>query len=703
MAQDILDQQPVKRFPILTSLTSKSPMHGGIDYHLKSFLADQNLDTNFEAFQKLMYRGKLVFLLDGFDEMGFIGSHDQRFDQLNAIWQLATKGNKVVISGRPSYFPDEFEERQYLNIIADADKKMPQERPYCHRVQLDFFDDAKIKASIKAYYPEAQQLNTFFNFVKGNDSVYELCRRPSMLHIVREMLPDLLVEYKDKKLKAGDLMKRYINHWVQRQFDKSIVSAVKSDTIKTAFIFDFFRDLVGKHYDDTNGSIALSAEDIRAFLKDKIKAFKLTSDEDFQGFESEIQTAYFVERQNNTYKFVHKSFLEYFVAQRIIYLMKQKDFKDRLIETANWSDEIQTFVYESVPVQDIQNSEDKGIPLLVYLARPKTARILTWSYRVESWLRYNLNVFCNNFLLFFFPTIHKHLYILLLTMIIVCAQSLGSQKIFYITLTVLGTINAFLFLISFYDFAINSATNQMFNFKKIKSHFLTSLLALIYLGAIQKFFLGDYETRVVFKALIRKLFDSNLISLFVAYSIVLILSKLYKLIRKNLYSKLTAKGFSILFNRGILKISQHFSAFFSLSPYSNNINSISDDIVLEPYSSIYFKNTMLKKCSINGFMTKLVNCKCQEVQFKGKHLGLQFISCTFENVHFDEIVPRIKKHFLLNFKDCTLEQFDAPTLASLHRLIARQGLIIGQHITGDEGLLAALKQLPEAAETVENG
>ena len=46
---------------------------------------------------------------------------------------------------------------------------------------------------------------------------------------------------------------------------------------------------------------------------------------------------------------------------------------------------------------------------------------------------------------------------------------------------------------------------------------------------------------------------------------------------------------------------------------------------------------------------------------------------------------------------------DAPTLASLHRLIARQGLIIGQHITGDEGLLAALKQLPEAAETVENG
>ena len=72
--------------------------------------------------------------------------------------------------------------------------------------------------------------------------------------------------------------------------------------------------------------------------------------------------AYFIERLNDEYKFVHKSFYEYFVAQKIIALVKSKNFKNPLVYDKTWSAEVQNFFYESFSKQEIEESESEKIP-----------------------------------------------------------------------------------------------------------------------------------------------------------------------------------------------------------------------------------------------------------------------------------------------------------------------------------------------------
>ena len=366
LADKLLQGETVVRYPFFISLTNTSPMHGGIEKSIKAALSENDLDTNYETLQKLIHRGKVVFLLDGFDEMGFIGTHENRFEQLNAIWKLATKGNKIIISGRPSYFPSEFEEKSYLNIKSKDEQNIPQSYPYCERIELDFFEEEQIKASIRAYYPNQYEVEKYWEFICSNESIYELCCRPSMMHIVREMLPLLTQDESKKELKGGELMRLYIDNWIDRQYSKSIVSAFKDTISKREFLFAFFRDLAGDNYDVSSGNVSLHAYEVKELLWKKLVALKLIGDEQIQGFESEILTGYFLERTGDEYKFVHKSFLEYFIAQYMIDKLQIKSESQKILNT-RYSAEAINFVYESYSKEEIEKIEHIGVPLLAKL------------------------------------------------------------------------------------------------------------------------------------------------------------------------------------------------------------------------------------------------------------------------------------------------------------------------------------------------
>jgi len=108
LSKRILDGESFSRYPVFISLTNTSPMsNDGIETKIQSFVSKE-LGINYSLFEKLVHLGKIVFILDGFDEMGFIGTEKTRFEQFNSIWQLATRDNKILISGRPSYLPTDF-------------------------------------------------------------------------------------------------------------------------------------------------------------------------------------------------------------------------------------------------------------------------------------------------------------------------------------------------------------------------------------------------------------------------------------------------------------------------------------------------------------------------------------------------------------------------------------------------------------------
>lgn len=358
----ILNSHKVVRFPILISLTNTSPRHGGIQNTISKFLTE-HVGVTMEVFQELIHRGKILFILDGFDEMGFVGTNDQRIKQLNAIWQLATKNNKILISGRPSYFPND-DELKYAFNIQDVDTiNKPINRPFFERLYLTSFQPEQILDSLRFYYSE-EKSQEYFMFIKSNKSLLEICKRPSMMHIVREMIPDIIEKLNTEKLSAGKLMDFYIEHWIERQLEKKIISAVEDKKIKKQFVTDFFIDLASIYYERNVEKI--SADEIISLLKEDLSKLKLKNKDDIEGFESELLTGYFIEIDNDEYKFVHKSFKEFLISKKIINLLSKKQFNHPLILKKDWTAEIIDFVYDSKDIMKVREKPDK-IPALLRL------------------------------------------------------------------------------------------------------------------------------------------------------------------------------------------------------------------------------------------------------------------------------------------------------------------------------------------------
>ncbi len=363
MSEEILNKDIVFRFPVFISLNNTSPRHGGIKKTLSAFVAE-NLGVDYELFEILIHKGKILFLLDAFDEMGFVGTHEDRFKQINEIWKLAYKNNKILLAGRSSYFPSDFELRHTLNIIS-KEEEVIQTQPYCSSIRLSFLDDSKIKDYISKYY-KPERTEQLFNWIISAPSILELCKRPSLMHIIREMLPNLHRKDSKEIHNPGGAIEKYVNYWINRQESKEIQSAIPDSNKKREFIKSFFRHIAVQIF--MSKQYKISADYIKDELNKFIEIYELKNlSKKYQkeGFENEILTGYFIELDNDYFRFVHKSFFEYFVAKEIISLIKNRKFKSQILYE-DWSNSIVSFIYDAIPNE---HKENKKIPALLLLVQ----------------------------------------------------------------------------------------------------------------------------------------------------------------------------------------------------------------------------------------------------------------------------------------------------------------------------------------------
>ncbi|WP_321436321.1 pentapeptide repeat-containing protein [uncultured Bacteroides sp.] len=433
LSENILSGNSFSRFPVYISLTNCSPMHGGISKNIKSFVAEY-LGVDYALFNKLVEKGKILFILDAYDEMGFIGTNQQRFKQFNEIWQLATKNNKIVFTGRPSYFPTEFELKKTL-ALPEEGYEIVQTQPYAEKLTLKPLDDKRMQLYIEKYYQ--QKATIYFRWIKSNKSLYELCKRPSMMHIIREMLEDLYNSKDNYHMSAGYVIKRYINYWINRQESKKIQSAFEGTSAKKEdFIVTFFTKLAVEFY--LSDKLKISSEDILNKITEEIRYRNLPILENIEskeGFCLEILTGYFIERDGDDYKFVHKSFFEFFIASKIKELIKQNKFNDPLM-LKSWSLEVMDFIYDVIPEN---KKENKNIPALLSLANNHVVASIKLSlFKLET--------------LMFKYLIYIYVYLLFTQIILVIKDKIvgvETNKDMSIPLSIIGILIIFTFIMIF--------------------------------------------------------------------------------------------------------------------------------------------------------------------------------------------------------------------------------------------------------------
>ncbi len=643
LAEEILCGKKLKRFPVFISLTNTSPMHGGIEKSVGHFVS-QKLGVDSDIFQKLVHRGKILFILDGFDEMGFIGTHEQRFEQFNSIWQLATKNNKVLIAGRPSYFPTEFELKSTLNIT-EKENEVIQVKPYCESLTLDRFDEKRIEESIKKYYPEKYQFDKYISFIKGNKSIYDLCSRPSMMHIIREMLPNIHEKFKNETLTPGKLMKQYVEYWIDRQESKCIRSAFKAnDKKKKDFIIDFFKELAEDFF--IKDDLKLSAKDIGKKLRTKLRDLQFEEDntEIIEGFESELLTGYFVEIEGNEYKFVHKSFFEYFVTIKIVDLINSKDLKNPIM-AKDWTFEIIDFLYDFI---DSKKCSRKNIPSLLCLL--------------------NSNIIAN---------IKSSLFDIFTSI---------SVRLGIWTLIFIAGASAIFFMILLYFTSTITAESGEKDIIEVMIFSIVLMIPIILVGYIRKV---SFESHKFFKfiyksykiAFLRKEIDirksMRLILFFVRYA---------KYAKSPFFKDI--KDIQIK-NRHFLEISYFNSLLISNVSFINCL--LNGSLFMEcSLENVNFDNTFL-------ISSRFDNCKFQNVKFDNCRLRYSFFfkrkgsyRIPSENTKTKSVKSNVFEK--LGFINIEKYNMDESTLMSLKKLLKKGNYVVGKHIAGDEWLMEELKK-----------
>jgi hypothetical protein len=329
------------RIPVLISLTNVSPMH---DDGLKDRLSKtaNEMGINYDSLMYLIEKQQVVLLLDGFDEMGYVGSREHRLQHFDSIWRLATQGNKIIIAGRPSYFFGEQELNKALQSV-EANELIADDLPHCRLIKLQSLSAKEIEKYLQKYF-SSEEVVKYLAFIQSHQQLFDLAARPSLMHIIREMIAEVYADNQEQ-YSAAALMEKYAHHWIIRQDKKRIAGSLSKDDKAV-----FFEQLAEWFY--LNETEIIEHRKVEKLMQQFLKHIDFSDQDTKEGILGDILSGSFLQRQISNYQFVHRSFFEYFVAKRIVTYISEKESSEKKfpeIFFKLWRQEIAAFVADLSP------------------------------------------------------------------------------------------------------------------------------------------------------------------------------------------------------------------------------------------------------------------------------------------------------------------------------------------------------------------
>lgn len=275
-----------QRIPIVVNLS---------DYESK--LDIQELVTNTLQFrynvridlticQELQRLGRFLLLLDGFDEMATRVDPDIIRDNLREIEKISRiPENKFLMTCRTHFFRD----RVQAEILADFDLLFI---PEWGEQELAEYLRNRLGA----------QWRKHLDRIHGTHNLTELAQTPLFMEMIVETLPEL-----GSSVRRAALYKVYTDRWIREQSRRrgSRLSSIEREAVvKELSQRMFLEDKNACHYAEFAPIIAGRFKTIDAAQIDYL--------------ESDVRTCTFLIRdRDGQYRFRHRSFMEYFVAQSI--------------------------------------------------------------------------------------------------------------------------------------------------------------------------------------------------------------------------------------------------------------------------------------------------------------------------------------------------------------------------------------------------
>ena len=307
-----------QRIPIFISLKYYQGTLNIEDFIIEEFYHKFGLNVNYSFFVKLALAGKFIFFIDGFDEMASLSDQQVTFNNLKELTKLSFENilflahkhkfayqvNKVFLTSRTHYFLTETQEQDllkadhtilYRNYATKTNYQIT-------RIRLKEFNDQQIKEYINKHVKDEKITHQYLQIIQDTYNLQNLSTRPLLLDMIIKTLPTLKQK---KNINPADLYQAYTNIWIERDDWRSQLTSEG----KRHFMWDIAMEIFqlggdfSIHYSQLN-------EPKQEYRKPNLKVI----DGDY--FQYETTTCSFLNRdEKGNYTFIHKSFMEYFVAE----------------------------------------------------------------------------------------------------------------------------------------------------------------------------------------------------------------------------------------------------------------------------------------------------------------------------------------------------------------------------------------------------
>lgn len=280
------EKDHTKRIPIVVPLT---------DYEANVDI--QQLITNTLQFryalridlavcQELQRLGRFLLIFDGFDEMASRVDPEIVRENLREINKISRIPENVFILTCRTHF---FRDRVQAEVLADFDTLFIPE-----------WGETELREYLESRFGDSweEQLARIY----ATHNLAELAQTPLFLEMITETLPAL-----GDKVRRAELYRAYTSKWISGQTMRRGARLQRDE--RRAFVAElavklFRDDRLSCHYTE-----------FIPLIKEK---FQLSDAAQIDYLQNDVRTCTFVTRNaNGNYEFRHKSFMEFFVAERI--------------------------------------------------------------------------------------------------------------------------------------------------------------------------------------------------------------------------------------------------------------------------------------------------------------------------------------------------------------------------------------------------
>lgn len=327
------DEDPINvRIPLFISLRDYAK-----SVNLQQLITDLLLNKynirieNYAVFQRFLESGRLVLIFDGFDEMATKTDRALTIRNFEELTRVVVAGSKTILTCRTHYFTDQ---KQVDDIMRSGEGselfQIIRSRPNFQIVQLEEFTDEQIQQLIRFHQPI--HWNDAWVVIRRN--LHDLARRPLLLDMIIQTLPKLLAM--EKVVNTVHLYNEYTRIWIEREdWRAKMPPQLKKTFMEDLSLNMWISETQSMHY-----------LDLREWIRKYFPAIVTIEDLDY--FDHDTRTCSFLSRDLvGNYKFIHKSFMEFFVAKRIYDCLITNNI-DPTFREKEFSPEISSFVAQFV-------------------------------------------------------------------------------------------------------------------------------------------------------------------------------------------------------------------------------------------------------------------------------------------------------------------------------------------------------------------